>query len=157
MANAATDDDGRPDRSGRLQSLREDVDALRIRKGSARTEQQVKVGGAVLIPVGLVLIALGWYGASDTIFVDEQIAYLISGGVLGLALVMTGGFLYLRYWLARQRYWLARMALDARRHSEEVVAALGRIETLLGGDGGRGEGGRDHRAPPTGAPHTAER
>jgi hypothetical protein len=120
----------------RLASLKEDVAGLRIRGGSARTEQQVKLGGAILIPLGLVLIILGWYGASDTIFVDEQIAYLISGGLLGLALVATGGFLYLRYWLARQRWWLARLTTESRQQSEEVVAALGRIEALLGREAG---------------------
>ena len=134
-SSGAGDGDGR---SGpkRLEALKEDVAGLRIRGGSARTEQQVKVGGAVLIPLGLVLIILGWYGASDTIFVDEQIAYLISGGLLGLALVATGGFLYLRYWLARQRWWLAKLATESRQQSDEVVAALGRIEALLGRDGG---------------------
>jgi len=71
----ADDGDGRSG-TKRLESLKEDVAGLRIRGGSARTEQRVKLGGAVLIPLGLVFIILGWYGASDTIFVDEQIAYL---------------------------------------------------------------------------------
>jgi hypothetical protein len=116
----------------RLDELKEDVARLRIRGGSARTEQQFKIGGALLIPVGLVLIGLAWFGASDTVFVDEQISYLISGGLLGLALVMTGGVLYLRYWLARERYWLARLTTEQEQQTQELVAALRRIETLLG-------------------------
>jgi hypothetical protein len=115
----------------RLDALKGDVAKLRIRGGSARTEQQFKIGGALLIPVGLVLIGLAWFGASDTVFVDEQIAYLISGGLLGLALVMTGGFLYLRYWLARERYWLARLTTEQEQQNQEVVAVLRRIEALL--------------------------
>jgi hypothetical protein len=66
------------------------------------------------------------------VFVDEQISYLISGGLLGLALVMTGGVLYLRYWLARERYWLARLTTEQEQQTQELVAALRRIETLLG-------------------------
>jgi hypothetical protein len=116
----------------RLDELKEDVGKLRIRGGSARTEQQFKIGGALLIPVGLVLILLAWLGASDTVFVDEQISYLISGGLLGLALVITGSCLYLRYWLARERYWLARLTTEQEQQAEELVAVLRRIETLLG-------------------------
>ena len=115
----------------RLDELKEDVAKLRIRGGSARTEQQFKIGGALLIPIGLVLIGLAWFGASDTVFVDEQMSYLISGGLLGLALVMTGGFLYMRYWLARERYWLARLTTEQEEQAQEVVAVLRRIEGLL--------------------------
>jgi len=115
----------------RLDELKEDVGKLRIRGGSARMEQQFKIGGALLIPIGLVLIFLAWLGASDTVFVDEQMSYLISGGLLGLALVMTGGFLYLRYWLARERYWLARLTTEQEQQAQEVVEVLRRIEGLL--------------------------
>ena len=115
----------------RLDELKEDVAKLRIRGGSSRMEQQFKIGGALLIPVGLVLIFLAWLGASDTVFVDEQISYLISGGLLGLALVMTGGCLYLRYWLARERYWLARLTTEQEQQAQEMVEVLRRIEGLL--------------------------
>jgi hypothetical protein len=115
----------------RLDELKEDVAKLRIRGGSARTEQQFKIGGALLIPIGLVLIFLAWLGASDTVFVDEQISYLISGGLLGLALVITGCCLYVRYWLARERYWLARLTTEQEQQSQQLVDALRRIETLL--------------------------
>jgi hypothetical protein len=115
----------------RLDELKEDVGKLRIRGGSARTEQQFKIGGALLIPIGLVLIFLAWLGASDTVFVDEQISYLISGGLLGLALVITGSCLYVRYWLARERYWLARLTTEQEQQAQELVEVLRRIETLL--------------------------
>jgi len=53
----ADDGDGRSG-TKRLESLKEDVAGLRIRGGSARTEQRVKLGGAVLIPLGVVFIIL---------------------------------------------------------------------------------------------------
>jgi len=43
-----------------------------------------------------------------------------------------GGVLYLRYWLARERYWLARLTTEQEQQTQELVAVLRRIETLLG-------------------------
>jgi hypothetical protein len=59
------------------------------------------VAGAVLLPLGLVVIILGWYGAAHTPYSYDQISYLVSGGLLGLGLTFCGGFLYFGAWLAR--------------------------------------------------------
>ena len=57
--------------------------------------------GAVLLPLGLVVIVLGWYGAANTPYQYDQLSYLVSGGLLGLGLTFVGGFLYFGAWLAR--------------------------------------------------------
>src|SRR5690349_14032516 len=57
--------------------------------------------GAVLLPLGLVVIVLGWYGAANTPYQYDQLSYLVSGGLLGLGLTFCGGFLYFGAWLAR--------------------------------------------------------
>src|SRR5690242_7623094 len=46
-----------------------------------------------LVLLGFVAIVLGWVGASHTARQVEQIPYLISGGIVGLALVVLGGLL----------------------------------------------------------------
>lgn len=50
--------------------------------------------GLVLMPAGLGAILLGWYGAARSPLAVEQTPYLISGGLLGLGLVVTGGVLF---------------------------------------------------------------
>jgi hypothetical protein len=57
--------------------------------------------GAVLMPLGIVLVAFGWYGVANTPFGYDQQAYVVSGGFGGLALTFVGGFLYFGAWLAR--------------------------------------------------------
>ena len=57
--------------------------------------------GAILLPLGLVVIVLGWYGAANTPYQYDQLSYLVSGGLLGLGLTFIGGFLYFGAWLAR--------------------------------------------------------
>lgn len=73
--------------------------------------------GAVLLPVGLVVIILGWYGAAHTPYQYDQLSYLVSGGLLGLGLTFCGGFLYFGA-------WLARIAEDNREASRRLADTL---------------------------------
>ncbi len=129
---AGSAESGGRDKAKRLEA---EVSSLRIRGGKGRGEQQIKIGGAALMVVGVVLIAIGWFrastpGASQT----DEFSYLISGGILGLGVIVVGAAVYLRAWLARQRYWLARIAVENRESAERITAALARIEMLLGGE-----------------------
>ena len=73
--------------------------------------------GAILLPLGLVVIVLGWYGASNTPYQYDQLSYLVSGGLLGLGLTFAGGFLYFGA-------WLARIADDGRESSKRLADTL---------------------------------
>ncbi|GAC1408937.1 MAG: hypothetical protein NVSMB57_01000 [Actinomycetota bacterium] len=46
------------------------------------------LAAALLLSAGVGLVILGWYGAAHTNIVTEQIPYLISGGLLGVALII---------------------------------------------------------------------
>jgi hypothetical protein len=59
------------------------------------------VAGAILLPLGVAVILLGWSGAAHGRVEQQQIPYLISGGLLGLALVVIGGFFFWAHWLYR--------------------------------------------------------
>jgi hypothetical protein len=79
---------------------------------------------AVLLPLGLVLIVLGWYGASHSSYLFEQVPYLISGGLVGLGMVTAGGLVYFGSWIARG-------AAQQQRQSEEVAGLLREIRDEL--------------------------
>jgi hypothetical protein len=49
--------------------------------------------GLACIGIGLLLIGIGWNGAAGIDFVSGQIPYLLSGGALGLGLIILGGTL----------------------------------------------------------------
>lgn len=59
------------------------------------------VAGAVLMPIGIVVICLGWYGIANTPYQYDQLVYIVSGGLLGLGITFVGGFLYFAAWIAR--------------------------------------------------------
>lgn len=83
----------------------------------ARTDRVLAMAGATALPLGFVAIFLGWYGASRTPFLFEQVPYLISGGLLGVALVLAGGLLFFGS-------WFARLAEQDRIASQDLVDAL---------------------------------
>jgi hypothetical protein len=84
------------------------------------------IAGGILMPLGIVLIILGWAGASRTPLPFEQNDYLISGGILGLALVFAGGFIYFAYWQTIR-------IRESRVQTKALTDALARVEALLSG------------------------
>jgi hypothetical protein len=79
-----------------------------------RRQTQLGIG---LMVLGLLFIALGWYGASGVSEVWKEIPYVVSGGLGGLAVTFIGGILYLRASLARQQRLLLVRLLHEMRES----------------------------------------
>jgi hypothetical protein len=121
--------DHSPDRADEFEA---ELARLRVRRSSPDTERRLVLAGAVLMPVGIVLVIIGWFGASGTTDFSSQIPYLLSGGLLGLALTVVGAALFLRYSLARYlRFWLLRLIFEERSTSDRNVDALDRLGELL--------------------------
>src|SRR6266702_3841571 len=110
----------------RLESLRESVSRMRARGRSIPLERWLMIAGGALLVLGIPLIVIGWYGAAHTPYTFEQLPYLISGGILGVALAVVGGLFYFAYWLTRQ-------IQEGRRQADATTAALARIAELLAG------------------------
>ena len=110
----------------RLDQLSERARGLGARTPTGGDRWLLHAGGVVL-PLGLVLILLGWYGTAQTPLPFEQTPYVVSGGILGLALVFTGGLLYFSYWLTR----LVREGREERLSTQAHQARLERAVVAL--------------------------
>lgn len=96
-----------------------------VRTVNTRLLQQImSVVGAILLPTGLIVIVLGWYGAAKTPYQYDQLSYVVSGGLLGLGLTFAGGFLYFGS-------WLARLTTDQRETSARLNDTLTLLTTLV--------------------------
>lgn len=82
------------------------------------------LASSVLLPIGVISILLGWYGAAHTPNVFEQIPYLISGGLIGVALVCGAGLLYFGS-------WVTRTVREQRTTSGELLAVMQDIRDEL--------------------------
>lgn len=100
------------------------VRALRTGGPLALSERTLMVLGGVLAPLGLLLVLLGWIGASRTPNVFEQVPYLISGGLLGLGLVFLGAFLYFTH-------WLTELVREHRTQSAALLDAIAQLRSDL--------------------------
>jgi hypothetical protein len=97
-----------------------------------RNTWQVAVG-AVLMPLGLVIILVAWYGAAHTPYVQQQIPYMVSGSFIGLGCMIVGALLYWAHWLYRV-YDQADLHHQALlRQQEENMRAL--IDAVIGAQG----------------------
>jgi hypothetical protein len=94
------------------------------RNARIRFENSLFTLGTICLPLGVVVIIVGWYGVSHTGYVFQQNSYLISGGILGLGLIFIGGFLYFAYWMTRQI-----RAIETG--NQQTTRALSRVEAQL--------------------------
>jgi hypothetical protein len=70
-------------------------------RSEQRFQQILTLVGGFLMPLGLTVIGIGWYGTAHTGYVFEQLPYLISGGLFGLGLTFCGALIFFSAWLAR--------------------------------------------------------
>ena len=121
---AATDREGSSQAATRQARLAASVARLRRRSTGIETDRLLLLAGSILLPSGLIVIVLGWYGASHTSYDFEQTPYLISGGLLGAGMTVAGGFLYFGY-------WLTRLVQEGRRQRVELSELLVRLDNRM--------------------------
>ena len=120
----------------------EEATARLRRRASLPVDRAFQVAGGILGGLGLLAIIAGWYGSAHTTRVWRQTPYLLSGGLLGVALVFVGGFAYFAFWLTR-----------LVEQNSRQTAVLERIEAALVRQAGTDEAGRSLVATPNGTVH----
>lgn len=123
---------GQPSVSGATGRLEAGVQALSVPEPMAEAEGILLKAGVLMPIIGLVLMVVAWWTSSGTAVVAEQIPMLISGGIVGLGLLLIGLGLFVRYSLTRMfRFWLARLMVEQQAQTDRLVAALDNVETAI--------------------------
>jgi hypothetical protein len=109
--------------------FRDAIAAVADRAQSAELVRLLLLPGLVALVLGFGVMLLGWWGAARTHREIEQIPYLISGGLIGLGLVIVGAL------LVASAMWmtvLQRHEADlAARVQQEVAASEARLRDEL--------------------------
>jgi len=118
--------------AGRIEEFLAGVYTLRVPSQTERRERRLYWSGIALAIAGLVTIGLGWWGASGTKYVYQELPYVISGGIFGVALVLLGATLFARYSVARLlRFWLARLVADQQIQTDRIVDAVANLAAAV--------------------------
>ena len=105
--------------------FREAVTGLSSRARSGDLLRMVLMPASVLLLLGFTFMLLGWWGAAHTHRQIEQIPYLISGGLIGFAMVVLGGL------LLATAIWLGTLQQVQQRSDERAAAQLRQlVETM---------------------------
>jgi hypothetical protein len=102
-----------------------------MRQTWARLGGQLGLG---FVAVGLLVIGLAWNGAASIDFVSGQVPYLLSGGALGLGLIVLGAAMIVVQNSRRDRALVEEQL-------RELNTALGRLANAIGGGGAGGHNG----------------
>jgi hypothetical protein len=123
------DEDMTSEPTDRVDQFKAEIAEMKLKTGRTRTDRTFEIVGAVLMVAGIV-IAFGAYAASlnvkaapagniDVLNSNSYIALAIAG----LAVSVMGGFVFLRYSLARfLRFWLLRQTYEQRVAIDEAAA-----------------------------------
>ena len=117
----------------RAEQFKAEIAGMRLKTGRANAENRLQILGVVLMVVGIA-VALGAYRASLNVTATPgtNVDVLDSNSytplaIAGLATSVVGGFLFLRYSLAKfLRFWLLRQVYEQRVAIDEAAAAAAR-------------------------------
>lgn len=116
--------------SSRQAALVDAIARIRVRTRAIKIEQILLILGGIAMPAGVLVIIVGWYGAAHTFHTYAQLDYLISGGLLGLALVVFGGFCYFGYWLTRMVQLLRTVQTQDQRSLDTLEGISAQLAQL---------------------------
>ena len=124
-------DDQGPEDEPTADEPKPDERAERLERGLRRARRTAWVDGrwlavlaGALVPLGILLVLIGWRGASRTPNLYDQIPYLISGAELGQTLAIVGALCYFAH-------WLTALLREQRAQGRAIVDAIERLEAAL--------------------------
>ncbi len=116
--------------------FRQSIQAVANRSSSSDLLRWLLIPASLLLLVGFNFMIFGWVGASRTAREIEQIPYLISGGLIGLGLVIVGALLLASaFWVVLVRKLLeeseqrTRMLLQPAPGDGTITSADGSTPT----------------------------
>ena len=115
----------------RIEQFKSEIDGLKLRGSSSQGERRLLILGVGLVIAGLALAIFGaiQVGAAGAVgdAPANQRAYMAQGSFLGIALILAGGALFVRFSLARyMRFWMIRLTYESRANTDRLVDAIER-------------------------------
>jgi len=108
----------------RVERFKSEIASMKLRDPSTARDRQLLRLGVALMVVGVVLGLYAYslsHGTEDALLQRDAIVVAL----LGVALSVVGGALFVRYSVAQfLRFWLARLTYEQQAQTDRVVDAL---------------------------------
>ena len=109
----------------RINEFTTEVGQLQLRAGRGDRERLLLALGTVALVAGIVLAIAGGISASGSAVPADQTAAIATGSYIGLALLIAGAALFIRYSVGRMlRFWLVRIVHEQRTETDRLIAAI---------------------------------
>lgn len=109
----------------RVDKFKRDIEALKLKTGSAPREGALQTIGAIVMVVGIVMGLIGYSSSLNTdVSVKGQLdaSSYLTLAVIGVAVTIAGTGMFVRYSLARfLRIWLLRQSHENQANIERLV------------------------------------
>lgn len=108
----------------RVEQFKSEIASMRLRDPSTARDRQLLRLGVALMVVGIVLGVYAYalsHGTDDAL--QQRDAIVV--GLIGVAVSVVGGALFVRYSVAQfLRFWLARLTYEQQAQTDRLVDAL---------------------------------
>jgi len=109
----------------RVEAFTQEIESLKLKASSAENENRLLILGALSLIGGLALSIIGAVQVTGTSVPADQRAFMATGTFLGIALIIVGAALFVRFSLARyMRFWLIRLIHESRANTDRIVEAI---------------------------------
>lgn len=113
------------DHPDRVEAFTSEIESLKLKAGGAESERRLLVLGGLALAAGLALAILGGIQVTNNTAPADQRAFMATGTFLGVAFMILGAALFVRYSLSRYlRFWLIRLIHESRANTDRIVEAL---------------------------------
>src|ERR1700759_4914110 len=111
----------------RVKQFTEEIGEMKLKASSSDNERRLLVLGILAAVAGLALTIIGGLQVQNTSDPVQQTSALATGTYLGIALLIAGAALFVRYSLSRYlRFWLIRLVWESRANTDRIVDAIDR-------------------------------
>ena len=113
--------------AGRAAEFRAAVSEIKVKETSASNDRTFAIVGVVLMVVGVVLTVVAYsqsHGADPSYLTEGPASQrdAITIGLIGIAVVVMGAALFLRYSLGQfLRFWLARLIYEQQAQTDRLL------------------------------------
>jgi len=109
----------------RVESFTQEIESLKLKASSAENEKRLLFLGVLALVAGLALAILGGIQVTNNTDAANQRAFMATGTFLGIALIIFGAALFVRFSLARyMRFWLIRLIHESRANTDRIVEVI---------------------------------